>query len=66
MSFRSRSGKGSMQRSQFPHHLFVLLGFIGVDGLRMLAKVVETGELFTAMAAERTFACVFAGVRWMD
>lgn len=40
---RNRLGGSShsgMQRSQVTHHLFVLIGLISVDGLRMLTQIV--------------------------
>lgn len=51
-----------MQRGEVPHHAFVLVLLIGVDGLSVLAKVVETGELFGAVAGKRAFTGVFPNV----
>jgi hypothetical protein len=41
------------------HHPRVLVLLVGVDGLGVLAEVVETRELLAAMAIERTLAGVF-------
>lgn len=37
---------GSVQRGEVSHHTFVLILLIGMDGLGVLAEIVETGELF--------------------
>ena len=42
------------------HHGLVLLLFIRVNGLSMLPEVVETGELFSAMATKGAFTGVFS------
>ena len=56
-------GGGRMERSasetlQHPHILPVVL-FICMDGLSMLAQIVETGELFRAMASKGALASMF-------
>jgi hypothetical protein len=48
-----------VKRGEFSHHAFIGILFIGVYGLSMLAKIVETRELLAAMTSERTFAGVF-------
>lgn len=48
-----------MKGGQIAHHLIVLLGFVGMNGLSMLPKIVETGELLAAVAGEWAFASVF-------
>jgi hypothetical protein len=53
------SGHCGVKRRKLSHHALIGILFIGVDGLSMLAKIVETRELLAAMASERTFASVF-------
>jgi hypothetical protein len=53
---------GSVERGQVPHHAFVLLLLVSVDGLSMLAKVIQTRELFAAMASKGPFASMFSDV----
>jgi hypothetical protein len=48
-----------VKRGKVSHHALIGILFIGVNGLSMLAKIVETRELFATMASERTFAGVF-------
>jgi hypothetical protein len=52
---------GGMERSEISHHAFVLILLVGMNRLRMLTKIVETGELLAAVAGEWTLASVFAG-----
>lgn len=56
-------GHGGMERGEVAHHLLVLVELVGVDGLRVLAQVVEARELLAAVAGERALASVFSG--WM-
>jgi hypothetical protein len=56
------SGHCGVKRRKLSHHALIGILFIGVDGLSMLAKIVETRELLAAMASERTFASVFPNV----
>jgi hypothetical protein len=49
-----------MQTRQIPHHLLVLVLLVGVDGLCVLSEVIETRELFTAVAGEGAFARMFS------
>lgn len=56
-----------MQAREVARHALVLLLLVCMDGLRVLAKVVEPGELLTAVAREGALASVFAagrGVGW--
>lgn len=52
-------GHGGVERGEVAHHALVLLLLVGVHGLRMLAQVVEAGELLGAMASKGAFAGVF-------
>jgi hypothetical protein len=52
---------GCMERGELAHHALVLLSLVGVDGLGVLAEVVEAGELLVAVAGERALAGVLAG-----
>jgi hypothetical protein len=45
-----------MERRELVHHALVLLDLIGVNGLRVLAKVVKAGELLATVAGERPLA----------
>lgn len=54
-----RGGHASVERGELVHHALVLLLLISVNGLRVLAKIVETRELLAAMAGEGAFAGVF-------
>lgn len=56
-----RRGHGRVQRREVAHHLLVEVLLVGVDGLRVLAQVVEPGELLAAVAGERPLAGVFSG-----
>lgn len=51
-----------VQGGELAHHTLVGLLLICVNGLGMLAEVVEARELFSAMAGERTFAGVLSNV----
>ena len=50
---------GGVERGEVAHHLLVLVLLVGVDGLGVLAEVVETRELLAAVTAEGTFTGVF-------
>lgn len=50
-----------MEGGEVAHHAFVLVLLVGMDGLGMLAEVVETRELLGAVASEGTLAGVLAG-----
>ena len=58
-----RGGHAGVERGELVHHALVLLLLISVNGLRVLAKVVETRELLAAMAGEGAFAGVFPAKR---
>jgi len=45
-----------MQGRELAHHALVSLLLIGVNGLRMLAEVIEARKLLSTMTSERTFA----------
>lgn len=49
-----------MERSEVAHHLFVYILLVCVDCLGVLTKVVEPGEVFSAMTVERTLPSVFS------
>lgn len=51
-----------MEGGELVHHALVLLLLVGVDGLCMLAKVVETRKLLAAVASEGPLAGVFPDV----
>jgi hypothetical protein len=53
-------GHGGVKGRKLSHHPFIGLLFIGVNGLSMLTKVVETRELLSAVATERTFTSMFS------
>jgi hypothetical protein len=53
---------GGVQRRQLAHHALVGLLLVSVNGLCMLAEIVETRELLSAMTSERTFAGVLSNV----
>ena len=57
---------GGMQGGELAHHALVSLLLIGVNGLGMLAKVVEARKLLSTMTSERTFAGMFPVKREMD
>lgn len=57
----ARGGHAGVQGRQLVHHPLVLLGLVCVDGLCMLAEVVEAGKLLAAVAGERSLARVFPG-----
>jgi hypothetical protein len=52
-------GHCGVERGKFSHHTLIRVLFIGMYGLSMLAKIVETRELLATMASERTFSSVF-------
>lgn len=51
-------GHGGVQGRELAHHTLIGVLLIGVHGLSMLAQIVETRELLSTMAGERTFAGV--------
>jgi hypothetical protein len=53
-----------MQGRELAHHALVGVLLIGVNGLGMLAKVVEARKLLSTMTSERTFAGMFPVRRW--
>lgn len=53
-------GHGSVEGGEVAHHALVLLLLVGVDGLGMLAEVVEARELLAAMAGEGALAGMFS------
>jgi hypothetical protein len=55
---------GGVQRGKLTHHALVGLLLVSVNGLCMLAEIVETRELLSAMTSERTFTSVLSG-GWM-
>lgn len=57
-----RGGHGSMEGGELMHHALVLLLLIGMHGLSVLTKVVESRELFATVASERTFSGMFPNV----
>lgn len=50
-----------MEGSEVTHHLFVHVLLVCVNGLGVLTKIVESGEMFSTMTIEWTFASVFSG-----
>ena len=50
-----------MEGSEVAHHLFIDVLLVCVDCLGMLAKVVESGEMFSTVTIERTLAGVLSG-----
>lgn len=54
-----RGGHGGVEGGELAHHLLVLVLLVSVDGLRVLAQVVEARELLAAVTRERAFAGVF-------
>ena len=59
-----RGGHGGMQGGELAHHTLVRVLLVGMDRLGMLAEIVETRELLSTMAGERTLAGVLP-VAWM-
>lgn len=53
-------GHCRVEGCEIAHHLLVLLLLVGVDGLGVLAEVIETGELLAAVAGKGAFAGVFS------
>jgi hypothetical protein len=51
-------GHGGVQGRELAHHTLIGVLLIGVHSLSMLAQIVETRELLSTMAGERTFAGV--------
>lgn len=52
-------GHGGMEGGELVHHALVLVLLVGVDGLCMLAEVVEARKLFGTVTSERPFARMF-------
>ena len=50
-----------MEGSKLLHHALVLILLVCVDGLSMLAEVVEAGELLRAVAGEWPLAGMLSG-----
>jgi hypothetical protein len=42
-------GNGGVERRKLTHHQLIVVGALGVHGLRVLAEVVEPGELLAAV-----------------
>lgn len=57
-----RGGHGGVQGRELAHHTLVGILFVGMHCLGMLTEIVETRELFSTMAGERTFAGVLPNV----
>lgn len=62
-----------MQGRELAHHALVSVLLIGVNGLGMLAEVVEARKLLSAVTGERTFAGMLPvredgrrGTGWME
>ena len=55
-----RGGHGSMQGGELAHHTLVGVLLVGMHCLRMLTQIVETRELLSTMAGERTFTGVLS------
>jgi hypothetical protein len=55
-------GHGGVEGGEVAHHALVLFLLVGMNGLSMLTKIIESGELFVTMAAEGTFAGMFTNV----
>ena len=53
-------GHAGVEGGELLHHALVLLLLVGVDGLCMLAEVVEAGELLAAVAGEGALAGVLS------
>ena len=49
-----------MQRGELAHHTLVGILLVGMDSLGMLAQIIETRELLSTVAGERTFAGVLS------
>jgi len=50
-----------VEGSEVAHHLFVHVLFVRVDGLGVLTEVVESREMLSTVAIERTLPGVFSG-----
>jgi hypothetical protein len=61
-----RCGHGGMQGGELAHHTLVGVLLVSMDCLGMLAQIVETRELLSTMAGERTFASVLPVERMMS
>lgn len=57
-------GHAGVEGGELVHHALVLLLLVCVDGLSVLAEVVEARELLAAVAGEGAFAGVFPGREW--
>jgi hypothetical protein len=55
-----------MKGSEVAHHLFVYILLVCMDCLGVLTKVVESGEMLSTVAVERTLASVFSDRRKED
>jgi len=53
-------GHASVEGGEVAHHALILLLLVGVDGLGMLAEVIEARELLSAVTGERTLSGVFS------
>ena len=49
-----------MEGSEVAHHLFIHILLVCVDGLGVLAKVVEPGKMLSTVAVEWTLSSVFS------
>lgn len=54
-----RSSHRGMKGSQITHHTLILVLLIGMNGLSMLAKVIETGKLLPTVAGKWSFTSMF-------
>jgi hypothetical protein len=52
---------GGVEGCEVAHHALILFLLIGMDGLCMLAQVVQTRKLFATVTCERTFPSMFSG-----
>lgn len=57
-------GHCGMQGREVAHHTLISVLLIGMNGLRMLAEIVEARKLLSTMTSERTFASVLPESRW--
>ena len=58
-------GHGGMQRGELAHHTLIGILLVGMHCLSMLAQIVETRELLSTVASERTFTGVLPVERMM-
>jgi hypothetical protein len=49
-----------MKRGQVTHHLIVVPGSLGMNGLSMLSQIVKSGELLATVAGEWSFTSMFS------